>query len=93
MGVEFLQQRAEQGELGLGALDRFVCLGEVIEVGDDVGDGPGGVERLEHVLADEVRQVADRLHRHGLVKQLHGLLGLDAEASAEVPAVLGEAIV
>ena len=52
-----------------------------------------GVERLEHVLADEVGQVADRLHRDGLVEQLHRLLGLDAEAAAEVLAVLGEPVV
>ena len=93
VGVEFLQQRAKQRELGLGPLDGLVGLGEVIEVGDDVGDGPGSVEGFEHVLAYEVGQVADRLHRHGLVEQLHGLLGLDSEAAAEVPAVLGEPVV
>ena len=45
------------------------------------------------MVADEVGEVADRLHRHRLVEQLHGLLGLDAEAAAEILAVLGEAVV
>ena len=53
----------------------------------------GRVERLEHVRADEVVEVADRLHRHGLVEQVHRLLRLDAEPAPEVAAVLGEVIV
>ena len=56
--------------------------------------GPGGrVERFEHVLAHEVGEVADGLHRHGLVEQLQRLLGFDAEPAAEIPAVLGETVV
>ena len=41
-------------------------------------------ERLEHVLAHEVGQVAHRLHGDGLVEQLERLLVLDAEAPAEI---------
>ena len=68
-------------------------LGQVLEVRHDVRGPLRGVERLQHVLADEIGEVADRFHRDGLMEQLHGLLGLDAKAAAEVPAVLREAVV
>src|SRR5581483_1097108 len=56
--------------------------------------GPGGrVERFQHVLADEAGEVTDGLHGHGLVEQLQGLLGFDAEPAPEIPAVLGETVV
>jgi hypothetical protein len=54
VGVAVLQQRGESGELRLGALHRFVRLGEILEVGDDVRGCLRRVERLEHVVADEI---------------------------------------
>ena len=68
-------------------------MGEVFEVLDQRVDVDPGIEWLEHVAADEVVEVVDRLHRHGLVEQLHGLFGLDAEATSEVLAVVGEGVV
>lgn len=50
------------------------------------------VGRLEHVVAHEVVEVAHRLHRHGLVEELHRLLGLDAEEAAHGAAVLREMV-
>ena len=62
-------------------------------MGDDAGDGAGRVERLQHVIADEVREVTHRFHRDRLVEQLHRLLRLDAQAAAEILAVVGEPVV
>jgi len=93
VGVAFGQQRPERAELGAGPLDRFMRLGQVLEVRHDVRGPLRRVERLQHVLSDEIGEVADRFHRNGLMEQLHGLLGLDAESAAEVPAVVREAVV
>ena len=93
VGVALSQQRAERGELGLGALDRLVRPGQILEVGHNARGPLGGVERLQHVITDEIGEVADRFHGNGLVEQFHGLLGLDAEAAAELLAVLREAVV
>lgn len=82
----------ECGELFTRALDRVVGAGEVVEVGDDVADALSGVAGLEHVVADEVVEVADRLHRHGLVEELERLLGADSEKAPERHAVLGEVV-
>ena len=93
VGVTVAEQRLKQLELGLGAADRVVGLGQVFEVPDDAL-GPGlRVEGLQHVAADEVGEVAHGLHRHRLLEQLHGLLGFDAERAPEVLAVLREMIV
>ena len=91
--VAVLEQRGQRGQLRLGPLHRVVGLGQVVEVGDDVGDGLRGVERLQHVVADEVGEVAHRFHRDRLVEQLHRLLRLDAQAAAEILAVVGEPVV
>ena len=93
MGGAFSQQRAERGQLRPGALDRLVGLGEILEVRHDVRGPFRGVEGLEHVIADEIGEVADRFHGHRPVEQLHRLLGLDAETPAEILAVLREAVV
>ena len=52
----------------------------------------GGVGRLQHVVADELVEVADRLHRDGLVKQLHRLLGPDAEQAPDRRAYSGNTL-
>ena len=67
--------------------------GQVVEVDDQIRDLIAGVERLEHVAADEIVQVVDCLHGHGLMEELHGLLGFDSEAASEVSAVFGERVV
>ena len=91
--VAISQQRPERQDLGLGAANGLVRVGQVLEVRHDLR-GPGGrVERFQHVLADEAGEVTDGLHGHGLVEQLQGLLGFDAEPAPEIPAVLGEAVV
>ena len=92
--VAVLQQRGQRGQLRLGALHRLVGLGQVLEVGDDVRRRPlRRVERLQHVIADEVGEVAHRFHRDRLVEQLHRLLRLDPQAAAEILAVFGEPVV
>ena len=93
VGIAFGQQRAERGQLGPGPLDRLVGLGEILEVRHDVRGPFRGVEGLEHVIADEIGEVADRFHGHRLMEQLHRLLGLDAETAAEILAVVREAVV
>jgi len=45
-----------------------------------------------NVLAHEVGEVADRLHRHGLMEQVERLLGLDAEPATERAAVGREGV-
>ncbi len=91
--VAVLEQRGEPRKLRLRPAHRLVRFGQVLEVRNDVRGGPGGVERLEHVVADEVGEIPDRLHRDGLVEQLHRLLRFDPEAAAEVLAVVGKAVV
>ncbi|WP_406046523.1 hypothetical protein OG799_04230 [Micromonospora sp. NBC_00898] len=86
------ENRGEPGDLFSGAKDRVMSSVEVVEVVDELADHRCGVEGFEHVAADEVVEVADCLHRYGLVEQVHCLLGGDAESPAEVLAVLGEVI-
>ncbi len=93
MHLDVGNQRLEELELGTCALYRVVGPGQVVEVVDQIGDLGTSIERLEHVAADEIVQIVDRLHRHGLVEELHGLLGFDAEVPSEVSAVLGKGIV
>lgn len=52
----------------------------------------GPTSKVEHVVAHEVGEVADRLHRHGLVEELERLLVVDAEAAAEPGGVGREAV-
>ena len=66
---------------------------EVFEVLHESVDVCLGIEGLEHVAAYEVVEVVNRLHRHGLVEQLHSLFGLDAEPTSEVLAVVGKGVV
>ncbi|MNY60418.1 hypothetical protein D3C86_1969680 [compost metagenome] len=47
---------------------------------------------FEHMLADEVGEIAHRFHRHGLAEQLQSLLVVDAEAAAEGRAIGAEAL-
>ena len=82
----------ERFELLAGPFDGVVRLGEVVEVADDVADPVGRVARFEHVVADEVVEVADGLHRDGLVEQLQRLLGADPEEAPQRGGVLGELV-
>ena len=86
-------ERLEHGELIGRRADGLMRLHEVLEVVDDRLDLRRGVDRLEHVIADEVVEVADRLHRHGLVEQLHRLLGADAEEAPHPAVVVRERVV
>lgn len=62
-------------------------------MGDDASHLLGGIGRLEHVIADELVEIADRLPRYGLVEQLHRLLGLDAEQAPKLPGVIRKDVV
>ena len=86
-------QRCQGCELVAGPADRLVCLGEVLEVGDDSLHPCRGVDRLEHVLADELVEISHRLHRDGLVEQLHRLLRTDPQQPSGLPRVVGEHVV
>jgi hypothetical protein len=78
-----LDEGAEAPDLVLGAQDRLVGAVEVVEVMQQRLDARRDVERLQHVFAHEVRQIADRFHRHRLMKQIERLLVLDAEPPPE----------
>ena len=50
-------------------------------------------ERFKHVRANEIGQIADRFHRHGLVEQVHRLRGVDPQLPPEVGSVGREPLV
>ena len=58
---------------------------------DQTFDLHSGIERLKHVVPDEVVQVVDRFHRHRLMEEFHGLLGLDVQPPPEISPILAEA--
>lgn len=87
------QQWIEFVELAAREDDRVVRGGQVLEMGDHRVDPTRLIERFEHVIADEVVEVADCLHRHRLVEQFHRLLGPHGQAAPIVAAVLGEVLV
>ena len=45
------------------------------------------IKRLQHVVPHKIGQVADRLHRHGLMKQLQRLIAFNAKTAAKFCAV------
>ena len=92
VAVAVFDQRGEQRHLALGLEHRLVGAVEVVEVADEGLDARADLEGLEHVVAHEVGEVADRLHRHGLVEELERLLVVDAEAAAEPGGVGREAV-
>ena len=59
---------------------------------DHVPDAVLHRERLQHVAAHEIGEVADGLHGDGLVEQVQRLLAVDAEAAAEGGAVGREVV-
>ena len=93
VSVEVVDERTQKLELCPRAQHGFVGIGEIREVVDERLDTVSGVERFEHVGADEVVEVVNRLHGHGLVEQVHRLFGLDAEVASEVLAVVRERVV
>ena len=92
MAVEIGHQWREQLDLALGLEHRLVGPVQVVEVPDQRRDARSHLERLQHVAAHEVGQVAHGLERHGLMEQLQRLLVLDAEAAPEPGAVGWEAV-
>jgi hypothetical protein len=85
-------QRREQRHLALGLQHRFVGPVQVVEMTKQRGNPRLDVERFEHVTAHEVGQVADRLHRHRLVKEIQRLFVIDPEAAAKPGAIRREAV-
>ena len=65
---------------------------EIVKVSDQRLDTLGHRLGLEHVFADKLGQVADRLHRHGLVEQLQCLWIIDTHAAAKRAFVGREAV-
>ena len=84
--------RREGGHLGLGLQHGFVRAVQVVEVMDQGFNALLAVEGLQHVLTDEVRQVADGLERDRLVEQFQGLLVVDPEEAPEGGRIGGEGV-
>ncbi|MNE19862.1 hypothetical protein D3C80_1129590 [compost metagenome] len=92
VALAVLAQRAQPGNLVLGLEHRLVGAVEVVEVVDQRADAFLHRQLFEHMLADEVGEIAHRFHRHGLAEQLQSLLVVDAEAAAEGRAIGAEAL-
>ena len=92
VAVAVLHQRGEQRHLALRLEHGLVGAVEVVEVADEGLDARADLEGLEHVVAHEVGEIADRLHRHGLMEELERLVVVDAEAAAEPGRVGREAV-
>ena len=84
--------RLEAGHLVLRLQDRLVGVVQILEVAGEGAKALLDRERLQHVVTDEVGQVADRLHRDRLVKQVERLKVGDAEPPPEGVAVGGERV-
>jgi len=89
-------QGREQLDLPLGLHHRLVRAVQVVEVRDQRLDPRRDIEGLEHVVAHEIGQIADRFHGHRLVEELERLIAreiaADAEATPEPRAVPGKAV-
>ena len=79
-------------ELLARAFDGVVRSGQIVEMRDDVADAVGRVARLQHVVAHEIIEVANRFHGYGLVEKLQRLLRPDAQETAQRGRVLGELV-
>ena len=77
----------------LGLQHGLVRVIQIFEVSHERVDSAVHVNSFEHVLTNEVGEIADRLHRHRLVKQVESLLSLDAKSSPKCSAVGGKRIV
>ena len=69
--------------LPLGLENRLMGPVEIVEMLDEGGDARRDVEGLEHVVAHEIGEVSHRFERDGLLKEIEGLLVVDAEAPPE----------
>ena len=85
-------QRCEQLDLTFGFHHRLVSPGQVVEMRYQRHDTRHHIEGFQHVIAHKIGQVADRLHRYGLVEQLQRLIVIDTEATAEPRAIPGETV-
>ncbi|OQA09073.1 MAG: hypothetical protein BWY66_00721 [bacterium ADurb.Bin374] len=90
MPIAVFGQRLEQFRLTLGLQDGLVSLGEIVEMPYQAIDARLHVERLQHVMPDEIREIAHGFHRDGLMKQLQRLLVADAEPPPEPGPVFRE---
>ena len=61
-------ERCQHRRLALGPQHRFVGAIEIVKVVEQPLDAITGVAGIEHVVAHELGEVADRLHRDGLVE-------------------------
>ena len=76
-------QRLEPRHLGLRFQHRLMGAVQVVKVGDQLLQARCHIERLQHVAAHKIGQIAHRFQRHGLVEQFQRLVVLDAEVAAE----------
>ena len=85
-------ERGEVLDLAPRTEHRLVGAAQVVEVPDEGRDPGRHVERLQHVAAHELGEIAHRLHGHGLMEQVERLLVVDPEAAAEPCAVRREGV-
>src|SRR5919109_165137 len=93
MAIAIGHEWSQPLDLGASLEDGLVSPGQIVEMRDHMIDAFLDRERLEHVAAHEVGEIADRLHRHGLQKEFERLFALDAKAAAERSAIGREAVV
>ena len=80
-------ERRQQLDLAFRLQHRLVRAVQIVEVADQGCDPLLHVERFQHVSAHELGEIADGLHGDGLMKEIHRLLVLDAEAAAKPGAI------
>ena len=56
---------------------------QIVEMGYQGFDSRSRIECLQHVLAYETGQIADRFQRNGLMEKIEGLFAFKSEPAAE----------
>ena len=92
MAIAVGHERGEVLDLAPCPEHRLVGAAQVVEVLDESLDPGRHVERLQHVAAHELGEIAHRFHGHGLVEEIERLLVVDPEAAAEPRAVRREGV-
>ena len=92
MAVAIGHQGCQQLDLVFGPQHRGMGTVQVVKMTDQAGNARGHVKRLQHVMAHKISQVAHRLHRHRLVKQLQRLLTQATKQPPEQGAVRGKSV-
>src|SRR5690606_6881433 len=77
-------ERVEHCDLIARAKDCIVRPVQILEVADERANAILGIVALEHVMAHEFGEIADRLHRDGLIEELERLRVRYTELTAHV---------